>query len=80
MSWLIAGGRSSKPTTVLRSDAICAPPFDKEPYRAGVAYALVDAMVRLANVDYQAVGLEGCVGCCRHSVNCVVSEEVLQHL
>lgn len=35
------------------------PPFDKAPYEYGVAYAMVDGLVALANVDYKAVGLEG---------------------
>lgn len=34
-------------------------PFDKAPFEYGVAYAMVDGLVALANVDYQAVGLEG---------------------
>lgn len=34
-------------------------PFDKAPYEYGIAYAMVDGLVALANVDYQAVGLEG---------------------
>jgi aminoglycoside phosphotransferase (APT) family kinase protein len=34
-------------------------PFDKAPYEYGVAYAMVDGLVALANVDYLAVGLEG---------------------
>jgi len=34
------------------------PPFDRAPCEYGVAYALVDGLVALANVDYQAVGLQ----------------------
>ncbi|MDO7842237.1 phosphotransferase family protein [Sphingomonas immobilis] len=34
-------------------------PFDKAPFEYGVAYAMVDGLVALANVDYKAVGLEG---------------------
>lgn len=34
-------------------------PFDKAPYEYGIAYAMVDGLVALANVDYKAVGLEG---------------------
>lgn len=33
-------------------------PFDKPPFEYGVAYAMVDGLVALANVDYKAVGLE----------------------
>ena len=33
-------------------------PFDTPPYEYGIAYALVDGLVALANVDYVAVGLE----------------------
>jgi len=40
-------------------DTLYHAPFDKAPYRHGVGYAMVDALVRLANVDYRAVGLEG---------------------
>lgn len=32
-------------------------PFDAAPYEYGIQYALVDGIVALANVDYQAVGL-----------------------
>ena len=32
-------------------------PFDKAPYEYGIGYAVVDALVALANVDYQAIGL-----------------------
>lgn len=35
------------------------PPFDRMPYEHGVTYAVVDGLVRLANVDYEAVGLTG---------------------
>ncbi|AYJ85418.1 phosphotransferase family protein (plasmid) [Sphingomonas paeninsulae] len=34
-------------------------PFDKPPFEYGIAYAMVDGLVALANVDYKAVGLEG---------------------
>jgi aminoglycoside phosphotransferase (APT) family kinase protein len=34
-------------------------PFDKAPYEYGIAYAMIDGLVALANVDYKAVGLEG---------------------
>jgi aminoglycoside phosphotransferase (APT) family kinase protein len=34
-------------------------PFDKAPYEHGIAYAMTDGLVALANVDYKAVGLEG---------------------
>jgi aminoglycoside phosphotransferase (APT) family kinase protein len=34
-------------------------PFDKAPYEYGIAYAMVDGLVALANVDYLAVGLDG---------------------
>ncbi|MFZ4604473.1 MAG: phosphotransferase family protein [Caulobacterales bacterium] len=32
-------------------------PFDQAPYEYGVAYAMVDGLVALANVDYTSVGL-----------------------
>jgi aminoglycoside phosphotransferase (APT) family kinase protein len=32
-------------------------PFDQAPYEYGIQYALVDGIVALANVDFQAVGL-----------------------
>ncbi len=35
------------------------PPFDRMPYEYGIPYAIVDALVALGNVDYEAVGLEG---------------------
>ena len=35
------------------------PPFDKMPYAYGVAFAVADGLVRLANVDYEKVGLAG---------------------
>ena len=35
-----------------------APPFDRMPYEYGLAYAIVGGLIRLANVDYKAVGLE----------------------
>ncbi|MET0370180.1 MAG: phosphotransferase family protein [Sphingobium sp.] len=34
-------------------------PFDGPPSEYGIAYALVDGLIALANVDYKAVGLEG---------------------
>ncbi|MBV9510987.1 MAG: phosphotransferase family protein [Caulobacteraceae bacterium] len=34
-------------------------PFDRAPYEYGIAFAMVDGLVALANVDYRAVGLEG---------------------
>lgn len=34
-------------------------PFDRAPYEYGIAYAMVDGLVALANVDYLAVGLDG---------------------
>ncbi|PKB14382.1 aminoglycoside phosphotransferase (APT) family kinase protein [Novosphingobium kunmingense] len=34
-------------------------PFDRAPCEYGIAYAMVDGLVALANVDYRAVGLEG---------------------
>ncbi|MDR3389653.1 MAG: phosphotransferase family protein [Rudaea sp.] len=34
-------------------------PFDQAPFEYGVAYAMVDGLVALANVDYKAVGLDG---------------------
>jgi aminoglycoside phosphotransferase (APT) family kinase protein len=40
---------------VIHNDA----PFDRMPYAYGIAYAVVDGLIRLANVDYKAVGLEG---------------------
>ncbi|MCK9543918.1 MAG: phosphotransferase family protein [Novosphingobium sp.] len=43
----------------LRGDNIHdLPPFDTMPSQYGVAYAMVDGLVALANVDYKAVGLE----------------------
>lgn len=34
-------------------------PFDKAPDEAGIAYAMVDGLIELAKVDYEAVGLAG---------------------
>ena len=34
------------------------PPFDRMPYEYGIAYAIVDGLIKLANVDYKAIGLE----------------------
>ncbi|MFM2072593.1 MAG: hypothetical protein RLZZ623_2856 [Actinomycetota bacterium] len=34
-------------------------PFDQAPYEYGIAYAMVDGLVSLANIDYEAVGLAG---------------------
>lgn len=33
-------------------------PFDKLPYVYGIPFAIVDGLIRLANVDYKAIGLE----------------------
>lgn len=33
-------------------------PFDRAPCEYGIAYAMVDGLIALANVDYKAVGLE----------------------
>jgi aminoglycoside phosphotransferase (APT) family kinase protein len=33
------------------------PPFDRMPYEYGLAFAIVDGLVKLANVDYVAIGL-----------------------
>ena len=35
------------------------PPFDRMPFEYGLNYAIVGGLIRLANVDYRAVGLEG---------------------
>jgi aminoglycoside phosphotransferase (APT) family kinase protein len=44
----------------LRGNKIYYPaPFDRMPYEYRIPYAVADALVELANVDYQAVGLEG---------------------
>lgn len=34
-----------------------APPFDRLPYIYGIPFAMVDGLIRLANVDYEAIGL-----------------------
>ena len=34
-------------------------PFDRAPSEYGVAYAMLDGLIALANVDYRAVGLDG---------------------
>ena len=34
-----------------------APPFDKMPYVYGIPFALVDGLIKLANVDHEAIGL-----------------------
>ena len=34
------------------------PPFDQMPYEYGIPYAIVDGLIKLANVDYKAIGLE----------------------
>ena len=34
------------------------PPFDRMPYEYGIAFAIVDGLIKLANVDYKAIGLE----------------------
>ena len=33
------------------------PPFDRMPYEYGMPFAIVDGLIALANVDYQAIGL-----------------------
>jgi aminoglycoside phosphotransferase (APT) family kinase protein len=33
------------------------PPFDKTPYIYGLPFAIVDGLIALANVDYEAIGL-----------------------
>jgi aminoglycoside phosphotransferase (APT) family kinase protein len=33
------------------------PPFDRMPYIFGIPFAIVDGLVRLANVDYKSIGL-----------------------
>ncbi len=33
------------------------PPFDKPPYTYGIPFAIVDGLIALANVDYEAIGL-----------------------
>lgn len=33
------------------------PPFDRLPYEYGIPFAIVDGLIALANVDYQAIGL-----------------------
>ncbi|HEX7750898.1 MAG TPA: phosphotransferase family protein [Novosphingobium sp.] len=33
------------------------PPFDRMPYKYGIPFAIVDGLIALANVDYEAVGL-----------------------
>lgn len=44
----------------LRDERILHPaPFDRAPCEYGIAYAMVDGLVALANIDYRAVGLEG---------------------
>lgn len=39
-------------------DTLNTPPFDKMPYKYGVTFAMIDALVRLSKVDYRAIGLE----------------------
>ncbi|MDE8653518.1 phosphotransferase family protein [Novosphingobium album (ex Liu et al. 2023)] len=34
------------------------PPFDQMPYEYGIPFAIVDGLIKLANVDYIAIGLE----------------------
>jgi aminoglycoside phosphotransferase (APT) family kinase protein len=34
------------------------PPFDRMPYEYGIPFAIVDGLIKLANVDYKAIGLE----------------------
>ena len=33
------------------------PPFDRMPYEYGIPFAIVDGLIKLANVDYEAIGL-----------------------
>ncbi len=33
------------------------PPFDRMPYEYGIPFAIVDGLIALANVDYEAIGL-----------------------
>lgn len=33
------------------------PPFDAMPYEYGIPFAIVDGLIKLANVDYEAIGL-----------------------
>jgi len=33
------------------------PPFDQMPYEYGIPFAIVDGLIKLANVDYEAIGL-----------------------
>ncbi|MGK2911094.1 MAG: phosphotransferase [Sphingobium sp.] len=33
------------------------PPFDTMPYEYGIPFAIVDGLIKLANVDYEAIGL-----------------------
>jgi aminoglycoside phosphotransferase (APT) family kinase protein len=33
------------------------PPFDSMPYEYGIPFAIVDGLIKLANVDYEAIGL-----------------------
>ncbi|MBB3860965.1 aminoglycoside phosphotransferase (APT) family kinase protein [Novosphingobium hassiacum] len=40
-------------------DTVYPAPFDKAPWRYGVPFALTDALIALARVDYKAVGLDG---------------------
>ena len=44
---------------VVNQKMIHQAPFDRMPYEYGIPFAVVDALVKLANVDYKAVGLEG---------------------
>lgn len=39
-------------------DTLYEPPFNAMPFKYGLAFAMTDALVRLARVDYRAVGLE----------------------
>ncbi|HUD28319.1 MAG TPA: phosphotransferase family protein [Novosphingobium sp.] len=34
-----------------------APPFDRMPYEYGIPFAIVDGLIKLANVDHEAIGL-----------------------
>src|SRR5690606_2332557 len=39
-------------------NCLFCPPFDREPLLGDLAFAMIDGLVALANVDYRAVGLE----------------------
>jgi aminoglycoside phosphotransferase (APT) family kinase protein len=47
-------------SATLLGDRIVHPaPFDQAPSEYGIAYAVVDGLVALANVDFKSIGLEG---------------------